>query len=72
MIALSSCAGHVTGIEPNTDNIRQAMEKTSSLKNVKLIQGDPLDVPLPDGCCDIAFCTLNTVCDNAHIHTGTT
>ena len=37
--------------------LKQAKMKTAHLSNVKIIQGDATNIPLPDGVCDAVTCT---------------
>ncbi len=55
--ALSPYVGKITGIEYNPGMLEQAKAKMANLKNVELLQGDGTNVPLPDGYCDVVYCT---------------
>ncbi len=55
--ALSPYVGQITGVEFNPGMLEQAKAKTSHLQNVKLLQGDGTNIPLPDGCCDVVYST---------------
>ena len=47
-VALSEYVGKVTGLEMNEGMLGRAMEKTATLKNVSLTQGDITKMPFPD------------------------
>ena len=55
--ALSPYVGQITGVEYNPGMLEQAKAKAANLKNVKLVQGDATNIPLPDGYCDVVYCT---------------
>ena len=55
--ALSPYVGQITGVEYNPGMLEQAKAKTSQLQNVKLLQGDGTNIPLPDGYCDVVYST---------------
>ena len=56
-LALSPYIGQITGIDYNDGMLEKAIEKTAHLPHVKLLQGNALNLPLPDGYCDAVICT---------------
>ena len=57
-VALSEYVGKVTGLEMNEGMLGRAMEKTATLKNVSLTQGDVTKMPFPDNHFDAICCNL--------------
>ena len=57
---MSQFVGHVTGLEINEGMLARAAEKTASLKNVTVMQGDITNMPLQDTHFDGICC--NQVC----------
>ena len=57
-VALSDFVGKVTGLELNEGMLGRATEKTASLKNVTVMQGDITNMPFPDGQFDAICCNL--------------
>ena len=47
-VVLSEFVGKVTGLEVNEGMLGRAMEKTTSLKNVTITQGDITNMPFQD------------------------
>ena len=67
-VALSEYVGKVTGLEFNDGMLSRAMEKTASLKNVTLMQGDITNMPFSDShfdglCCNQVY--LQVLLSNA-------
>ena len=56
-IALSPYIGKITGVEYNKGMMEQAIKKTEDLPHVTIMEGNALNIPLPDKCCDVAICT---------------
>ena len=56
-IALSPYVGKITGVEYNKGMMEQARKKTEDLPHVTILEGNALNIPLPDKCCDVAICT---------------
>ena len=59
-VALSEYVGKVTGLEMNEGMLGRAMEKTATLKNVSLTQGDITKMPFQDNqfdgiCCNQVY-----------------
>ena len=57
-MALSEYVGKVTGLEVNEGMLGRAMEKTATLKNVSITQGDITEMPFPDDHFDAICCNL--------------
>ena len=57
-VAVSQFVGHVTGLELNEGMLARAAEKTASLKNVTVMQGDITNMPFPDDHFDAICCNL--------------
>ena len=55
-VALSVYVGKVTGLELNEGMLGRAMEKTATLKNVSLTQGDITKMPFQDNQFDGICC----------------
>ena len=60
-VALSEYVGKVTGLEVNEGMLGRAMEKTATLKNVSLTQGDVTKMPFPDNEFDAICCNLVSI-----------
>ena len=60
-VALSEYVGQVTGLEVNEGMLGRAMEKTATLKNVSLTQGDVTKMPFPDNQFDAICCNLVSI-----------
>ena len=60
-VVLSEFVGKVTGLEVNEGMLGRAMEKTASLKNVTVTQGDITNMPFPDNNFDAICCNLVSI-----------
>ena len=60
-VALSEYVGKVTGLEVNEGMLGRAMEKTATLKNVSLTQGDVTEMPFQDNQFDAICCNLVSI-----------
>ena len=64
IVILSEYVGKVTGVEVNEKMLGIAMEKTATLKNVSLTQGDITKMPFQDNQFDAICCNLVSVAIN--------